>query len=173
MQVGRPAFLDYNGPVPEDLGKVFLPPNFDAMDQDEQRKAKALHRAQTLHNLYIVPCLQFNETVFQAIRGQNTLRHQVSVVPGLDLMDYEPLLNRMFGDAEKEWAHIVGVEDGSPPRMPFPLQFSYEEIQQQEQAGEQWAQGVELMNAFVGDTARFKHWDGRVSDVDYKNLEER
>jgi hypothetical protein len=30
MQVGRPAFLDYNGPVPEDLGKVPLPPNFDS-----------------------------------------------------------------------------------------------------------------------------------------------
>lgn len=66
MQVRRPAFLDYNGPVPEDLGKVPLPPNFDTMDPDEQRKAKALRRAQTLHNLYLVRRLQVNETVFQA-----------------------------------------------------------------------------------------------------------
>ncbi|KAE8409110.1 phosphotransferase enzyme family protein [Aspergillus pseudonomiae] len=145
MQVGRPAFLHYNGPVPEDLGKVPLPPNFDSMGPDEQRKAKALHRAQTLHNLYVVRCLQVNETIFQAIQKQNTLRHQVSVVPGLVLMDYEPLLNSLLRDVEKEWPSI-----------------------QQDQDGELWAQGVELMDAFVGDTGCFKHWDGRVSDVDYE-----
>lgn len=160
MQVRRPAFLDYNGPVPENLGKVPLPSNFETMDPDDQHRAKALHRAQTLHNLYLVRCLQFNETVFQAIQAQNTLRHQVSVVPGLVLMDYEPLLNSLLIDVEKEWAHIASV--------PFPLQLSDEEIKQQEHDGELWAQGVELMNAFVDDTGCFKHWDGRVSDVDYE-----
>ena len=102
MQVGRPAFLDYNGPVPEDLGKVPLPPNFVSMGPAEQRKAKALHKPQTLHNLYLVRCLQVNETIFQAIQKQNTLRHQVSVVPGLVLMDYEPPLNSLLRDVEKE-----------------------------------------------------------------------
>ena len=169
MQVGRPAFLDYNGPVPEGLGKVHLPPNFDSMEAGEQRKAKALHLAQTLHNLYLVRCLQVNESAFQAIQGQNTLRHQVSVVPGLVLMDYEPPLNSLLRDVEKEWAHIVGSEgDGNSPSIPFPLQFSDEEIQLQEQDGELWAQGVELMEAFIGDTGCFKHWDGRVSDEDYE-----
>ncbi|OGM49765.1 hypothetical protein ABOM_001786 [Aspergillus bombycis] len=128
MQVGRPAFLDYNGPVPEDLGKVPLPPNFDSIDLDEQRKAKALHRAQTLHNLYLVRCLQVSETIFQVIQNQNTLRHQVRVVPGLVLMDYKPLHNSLFSD---------------------------EEIQQQDQDGALWAQGVELMDVLVGDTGCF------------------
>ncbi|RLL93367.1 hypothetical protein CFD26_102036 [Aspergillus turcosus] len=169
MQVGRPAFLDYNGPVPEDMGKVPLPPNFDSMDPDEQRKVKALHTAQTLHNLYLVRCLQVNETAFQAIQGQDTLRHQVSVVPGLVLMDYEPLLNRLLRDVKKEWAHIVAVGgDGSSPGTPLSLQFSDEEIQQQEQDGELWAQGVGLMDAFVADTGCFKHWDGRVNDANYE-----
>ncbi|OJJ73162.1 hypothetical protein ASPBRDRAFT_73611 [Aspergillus brasiliensis CBS 101740] len=169
MQVGRPAFLDYNGPVPKDLGRVPLPPNFDSMDLDEQRKAKALHRAQTLHNIYLVRCLQSNETVFQAIQSQNTLRHQVSVVPGLVLMDYEPLLNDLLRDVGKEWAHIVGAgRDSSSPGIPCPLQFSDHEIRQQEQDGELWAQGVELMNAFVDDTGCFKHWDGRVSSEDHE-----
>ena len=169
MQVGRPAFLDFNGPTPEELGKVPLPPNFDLMDLDEQRKAKKLHLAQTLHNLYLVRCLQGNETVFQAIHGQNTLQHQVSVVPGLVLMDYEPLLNNLLRDVEKDWAHIVAARgDGLSPGTPFPLYFSNEEIQQQEQDGELWAQGVELMDAFVRDTGCFKHWDGRVTDVDYE-----
>ncbi|KAL2854740.1 kinase-like domain-containing protein [Aspergillus pseudodeflectus] len=128
MQVGRPAFLDYNGPVPEDLGKVPLPPNFDSLDPEEQRKAKALHRAQTLHNFYLVRCLQVNEPVFQAIQSQNTLPHQVSVVPGLVVMDYEPLLNDLLGDG-----------DSSSSEMRFPLQFSDYEIRQQEQDGELWA----------------------------------
>ncbi|KAE8378139.1 hypothetical protein BDV26DRAFT_304564 [Aspergillus bertholletiae] len=136
MQVGRPAFLDYNGPVPESLEKVALPPDFSSLDPDEQKKAKTLHRTQTLHNLYL-----------------NTLRHQVSVVPGLILMDYEPLLNSLLRDVGKEWAHI----------------FSNEEIQQQEQDGELWARGVALMNAFVCDTGCFKHWDGMVGNMDYES----
>ncbi|KAJ5958882.1 phosphotransferase enzyme family protein [Penicillium vulpinum] len=168
MQVGRPVFLDYDGPVPKDLMKVPLPQNFNFMGPDEQQKAKALHRAQTLHNIYLVRCLQANETIFQAIQGHNTLRHQVSVVAGLVLMDYEPLLNSLLRDVEKEWAHIVGVGgDGSSPRTPFPLQLSEKEIRQQEEDGELWAQGVELMNAFVANTGCFKHWDGRVSNGDY------
>ncbi|BDD54409.1 hypothetical protein MAP00_000029 [Monascus purpureus] len=100
----------------------------------------------------------------QAIQGQNTLQHQVSVVPGLVLMYYEPLLHRPLRDVEKEWAHIIGVGgDGSSPVTPFPLQLSDEETQQD---GDLWAQGVELMNAFVDDTGCFNHWDGRVSDID-------
>ncbi|PWY76013.1 phosphotransferase enzyme family protein [Aspergillus sclerotioniger CBS 115572] len=169
MQAGRPAFLDYNGPTPKDLGKVPLPPNFDSMHPDEQRKAKALRLAQTLHNIYLDRCLQQNKPAFEAIQGQNTLQHQVSVAPGLVSMDYEPLLNSLLRDVEKEWAHIDAVGNNDIPRgTPFPLRFSDEEIQEQERDGELWAQGVELMDAFVGDTGCFKHWDGRVSDADYE-----
>lgn len=167
-QVGRPAFLDYNGPVLDGLGKVPLPSDFNSMGQDEQRRAKTLHQPQSLHNLYLVRCLQRNETAFQAIQGQNSLRHQVSVVPGLVLMDYEPLLSRLLRDVQKEWASIVGMTADGSPVTPFPLQFSQEEIRQQEQDGELWAQGVELMNTFVSANECFKHWDGRVSEVDYE-----
>ncbi|BCR96680.1 phosphotransferase family protein [Aspergillus luchuensis] len=167
MQVGRPAFLDYNGPVPKDLGKIPLPSNIDQMDADEQRKGRELQRAQTLHNLYLVRCLQADETVFQALQNQSTLRHQVSVVPGLVLMDYEPLLNSLLRDVQKEWAQIVGIgDDGSSPRTPCPLQFSAEEVQQQEEDGELWAQGIALMDTFIADTGCFKHWDGRVDEID-------
>ncbi len=41
-----------------------LPATIDAMGQDEQRRAKELHQAPTLHNLYIVQCLQRNSAVF-------------------------------------------------------------------------------------------------------------
>ena len=87
MQVRRPAFLDYIGPVPEGLGRVSLPVDFDVMEPEEKRKVKLLHKAQTLHNLYLVRWIQGNELVFRAIIGQNSLRYQVSVVPGLVIMD--------------------------------------------------------------------------------------
>ncbi|KAL3491047.1 phosphotransferase enzyme family protein [Aspergillus germanicus] len=169
MQVGRLAFLDYNGPVPEKLGKVHLPPSFDSMDPDEQRNAKALHTAQTLHNIYLVRCLQSNKTVFNAIEGQNTLRHQISVTLGLVLMGYEPLLNSLLRDVGKEWTQIVGIgEGGNSPTTPFPLQLTDEEVRLQERDGDLSAQGVELMNTFVEDTGCFKHWDGRVTDLVYE-----
>ncbi|KAK2752628.1 hypothetical protein FQN55_006741 [Onygenales sp. PD_40] len=168
MRVARPAFLDYDGPAPEELQRVQLPVNFDSMLPDEQRKAKALHQAQTLHNLYFARSRQVNIEAFQATQGQDTLRHQVSVIPGLTLMDYEPCLSSLLKDVEKSWSEIVGVgPDGSPP-VSCPLQFSAAEVQQQEQDEELWAQGVELMNDFISDTGCFKHWDGKVSDAYYE-----
>jgi hypothetical protein len=52
-------------------------------------------------------------------------------------MDYEPLLNDLLRDVEKEGAHIIGAwGDSSSPGMPFPSQFSNYEIRLQEQDGE-------------------------------------
>lgn len=91
------------------------------------------------------------------------------MVPGLVLMDYEPLLNSLLRDVQKEWAQIVGIgDDGTSPRIPCPLQFSTEEVQQQEEDGELWAQGIALMDTFIADTGCFKHWDGRVNEIDYE-----
>ncbi|PGH21558.1 hypothetical protein AJ80_03118 [Polytolypa hystricis UAMH7299] len=91
MQVTRPGFLDYNGPVPQELGKVHLPANFDSMIPDEQQKAKALHQAQTLHNLYLARSCQVNTEAFQAMQGQDTFRHQEQDeelwARGVELMD--------------------------------------------------------------------------------------
>ncbi|EFW21407.1 hypothetical protein D8B26_001612 [Coccidioides posadasii str. Silveira] len=75
-QVTMPGFLDYNGPIPKELGRVSLPPNFGSTTPDEQREAKELHQAQTLHNLYLALSRQINPTAFQAIKGQDSLRHQ-------------------------------------------------------------------------------------------------
>jgi hypothetical protein len=84
-------------------------------------------------------------------------------------MDYDPLLNSLLRDVEKELAHIVRVNDnGTSPQTPFPLQFSDKETRLQEQDVDLWAQGVELMNTFIEDTGCFKHWHGRVTDVDYE-----
>jgi hypothetical protein len=102
MQVTRPAFLDFNGPIPEELGKFSLPQNFDTLSPDDQREAKALHQAQTLHNLYIARCYQQNPKACLAMQQKDSLRHQVTVVPSTIIMDYEPYLNHLLGDVEKE-----------------------------------------------------------------------
>lgn len=167
-QVARPGFLDYNGPVPDKLAPINLPPNIDSMAPNEQQKAKKLHQAQTLHNLYLALSSQVNNIAFQAIQEKNNLRHQVSVVPGLILADYEPYLNNLLRDVEKEWPKIVGENSDGLPLVPCPLQFSAAEAKQQEHDEELWAQGVELMNDFVNETGCFKHWDGRVSNADYE-----
>lgn len=170
LQVTRPSFLDFNGPIPEDLGKVSLPENFDRFSPDEQCEAKALQQAQTLHNLYMARCYQQNPQVFLAMQQRDSLRHQVTVVPGTVLMDYEPYLNHLLRDVEKEWTNIVGQGSDGHPLRPCPLQFSAAEVEQQESDEELWAQGVELMNNFITDVGGFKHWDGRVSDEDYETI---
>lgn len=134
----------------------------------EQQKAKVLHQAQTLHNLYLARSRQINPVVFEAIQGQKTLRHQVSVIPGLTIMDYEPCLNSLLRDIQKEWPSIVGQDSDGASSIPCPLQFSADEVEEQERDVELWAQGVRLMEEFTSDTGCFKHWDGRVNEQDYE-----
>ncbi|KAF2133876.1 phosphotransferase enzyme family protein [Dothidotthia symphoricarpi CBS 119687] len=173
LQVTRPGFLDFNGPIPGDLGKVSLPENFDTLPPDEQHKAKALQQAQTLHNLYMALCYQQNPQVFLAMQQKDSLRHQVTVVPGTVLMDYEPYLNHLLRDVEKEWPKIVGEGSDGHPLKPCPLHFSAAEVEQQEKDEELWAQGVELMDDFIANVGGFKHWDGRVSNEDYETIREQ
>ncbi|EAS36249.3 phosphotransferase enzyme family protein [Coccidioides immitis RS] len=168
MQVTMPGFLDYNGPIPKELGRVSLPPNFGFMTPDEQRKAKELRQAQTLHNLYLALSRQINPTAFQAIKGQDSLRHQVSVVPGLTITDSEPCLTGLLREVEKGWSTIVGNGPDGLPSKHCPLRFSAAEVEQQEHDEKLWAQGVDLMNHFINETGCFKHWDGRVSNEDYE-----
>lgn len=168
MQAARPGFLDYDGPVPEELGLVSLPSNIDTMPEDERQKAKKLHQAQTLHNLYLALTRRANAVAFQAIQNQATLRHQISVTPGLILADYEPYLHNILRDVAKEWPDIVGKDENDIPLVPCPLLFSAAEVKDQEREEDLWAQGVELMNEFIRDTGCFKHWDGRVSTADYE-----
>ncbi|OAL72449.1 hypothetical protein A7D00_3450 [Trichophyton violaceum] len=167
MQVTRPAFLDYNGPTPKELGRVSLPPNFDSMSAEEQVEAKALYHSQTLHNLYLALTLRSNPTTFQALQGHSTPHQQVSVLPGLTLTDCEPCLNSLLREIKDSWPTIVGVAADGKPSIPCPLDFSAADVEQQERDVELWAQGVELMNEFIKDTGAFKHWDGRVEIADY------
>ena len=83
-------------------------------------------------------------------------------------MDYEPCLGSLLKDVEKEWSNIVGVKTDGSPVIPWPLQYSAAEAQQQETDANLWAQGVKLMNEFINDTGCFKHWDGRVSEADHE-----
>ncbi|KAL4905221.1 hypothetical protein BDW74DRAFT_185269 [Aspergillus multicolor] len=147
-QVARPVFLEYKGPLPETLDKVRLPENFETLSPEQQKHAKSLHQAQTLHNLYLAQSRQLNPAVFNAIQGQQTLRHQVSAIPGSTIMDYEPCLNNLLRDIQRDWSGITGQEAS----IPCPLQFSVEEVAAQERDEELWAQGVALMEEFVADT---------------------
>ena len=133
MQVTRPAFLDFNGSVPEELGKVSLPQNFETLSPDDQREAKALQQAQTLHNLYMARCYLQNPEAFLAMQQKDTLHHQVTVVPGRTLMDYEPYLDHLLRDVEQEWPKIVGLGPDGNPLIPCPLRFSTAEIKEQEE----------------------------------------
>jgi hypothetical protein len=173
MQVTRPGFLDFNGPKPEELGKVSLPENFNTLSPNEQREAKALHQAQTLHNLYMARSYQQNPEAFLAMQQKDSLRHQVAVVPGTVLMDYEPYLNHLLRDVEKEWPKIVGTGSDRLPLIPCPLHFSTAEIEQQGKDEELWAQGVKLMNTFISDAGGFKYWNGKVSNEDYETLKDQ
>lgn len=172
-QVTLPAFLEFNGPLPSYSQRVMLPGNFHTLSLNEQCEAITLQQAQTLHQLYMSSCRQENPRAYIALQQKDSLRHQVTVMPGLVHMDYEPYLNHLLREVNQDWCNIIGSGSIDKDARPCPLQFSAAEIRTQERDEELWANGVELMNKFIADIGGAKHWDGRVSSDNYESWREQ
>lgn len=72
------------------------------MTSDEQRNAKELHQAQTLHNIYLALSCQSNPTEFRALMDRDSLRHQLRAGPALTIADSKLCLTGLLGEVEKE-----------------------------------------------------------------------
>ena len=171
LQARHPALIEFNGPIPEGLGRIELPENFDEMSADQQKEAKMLRSAQSLYKLYEVDLLQRNKSIFRALQYRETLAGKITGLAGSLFSDGEPIVNGMLMAVEKEWLNIVGPGPDGQPSVPCPLVFSAQERTLQSEHEAQWVRGVELMEAVLEQLGAFRGWDGWVNHADYELME--
>ncbi|KAL9124557.1 MAG: hypothetical protein Q9217_006122 [Psora testacea] len=173
LQARHPALIEFNGPIPEGLGRIELPENFDEMSADKQKEAKMLRSAQSLYKLYEVELRQRNENIFRALQYRETLTCKITALAGSLFSDGEPIVNGMLMAVEREWLNIVEPGPDGRPSVPCPLVFSAQERTLQSVHEAQWIRGVELMEAVLDQLGAYRGWDGWVNHASYESMKAR
>lgn len=168
FQARHPALIEFNGPIPEGLGRIELPENFKLLSAAEQKEAKVLRAAQSLYKLYEIEMIERNKNVFRALQHRKTLPCKITAMVGSLFSDGEPIVNGMLMAMEKEWPDIVGKGPGGQPSVPYPLAFSVQERALQTEHEAQWARGVELLEAVLEEVGAYRGWDGWVNHAQYE-----
>jgi len=173
LQARHPALIEFNGSIPEGLGRIELPGNFDEMSADEQREAKMLRSAQSLYKLYEVELRQRNENMFRALQYRETLPCKITALAGSLFSDGEPIVNGLLMAVQREWLNIVGPGPDGRPSVPCPLVFSAPEKTLQSEHEALWIRGVELMEAVLEQLGAYRGWDGWVNHASYELINAR
>lgn len=173
LQARHPALIEVHGPIPEGLGRIELPENFDKMSVDEQKEAKKLRSAQSLYKLYEVELRQQNKNIFHALQYRETLACKITALAGSLFSDGEPIVNGMLMTLEKEWPKIVEPGPDGRPSVPCPLAFSEQERKLQSEDQAQWIRGVELMEEVLEQLGVYRGWDGWVNHSSYELMRTR
>ncbi|KAM5435848.1 hypothetical protein MferCBS31731_006106 [Microsporum ferrugineum] len=173
LQVRRPAFLDFDGPIPERLKLPRLPENFDELSLEEQVCAKRLRDEQALYVLYEIELLQQCRAAGSALHGRDTLVSRVTGLAGSLSSDGEPVVLGYLMQVVDRWSEIVGKDAAGMPLVPCPVNFTEAERIKQREDLQKWQEGVELMNDVVQSLGVYSGWDGFVSHDEYDAMRQR
>lgn len=175
LQTRIPALLEFDGPLPPPgLDQIALPSNFESLSPEEQHAAKILRRDQSLHKLYEIGLLQHAEPAAQALRLRNVIGTRVTAMAANIFKDGEPVVLGYLMSIVDNWAAVVGPGlKADEPLVPFPLQFTAEQRQQQQKDEELWSSGVELLSDLRDQLGVYNGWDGYVSHDMYEELKLR
>ncbi|DAA73906.1 TPA_exp: Uncharacterized protein A8136_3892 [Trichophyton benhamiae CBS 112371] len=168
LQARRPAFLDFDGPLPERLKFPSLPENFDDLQPEEKLKVKKLRDEQALYVLYEIELLRQCRAAGSALHGRDTLVSRLTGLAGSVFTDGEPVVLGYLMQAVDRWGEIVGKDTAGDPIIPCPIAFTDAERTKQRVDQQRWEKGVELMDDVVQSLGAYSGWDGFVSHDDYE-----
>ncbi|EGE08072.1 phosphotransferase enzyme family protein [Trichophyton equinum CBS 127.97] len=168
LQARRPAFLDFDGPIPERLKFPSLPENFDDMQPEEKLNAKKLRDEQALYILYEIELLRQCRAAGSALHGRDTLATRLTGLAGSVFTDGEPVVLGYLIRVVDRWGEIVGKDATGDPVIPCPITFTDAERTKQRIDQQKWEKGVELMDDVVQSLGVYTGWDGFVSHDDYE-----
>ncbi|KAJ5155348.1 phosphotransferase enzyme family protein [Penicillium capsulatum] len=167
LQVHHLVLVEFEGPVPDGLGSIKLPDNFDDLSPEKQLEAKKLRAAQSLYKLYDIQLLQQCPEIAQAMHLKSSFLGQVVGLAGSVFTDGEPILQGMLIRLKEGWSKIIGES------IPCPLSFSVEEKERQREDEAKWASGVELMEGVLDQIGAYQGWDGWVNYNGYEPLKKK
>jgi hypothetical protein len=167
QQVITPAFLDFNGPKPDEgLSFPSLPENFQTLSAEEKANAEGLQTQQLLYKLYEIQSGRQNKDVFNALQYANTLGCQIIALISQVFNDGETIIKGQLIQLVQQWSATVG-RDGTP----CPITITEDDIMQQKVDQQKWEAGVQLMEDVLESLGGAESgWQGWVSHEEYAQM---
>ena len=163
QQVITPAFLDFNGPKPDEgLRFPSLPDNIQTLSVEEKAKAKGLQTQQLLYKLYEIQSGRQNKDVFKALQNSHILGCQIISLIS-QVFDGETIIKGQLIQLVQQWGATIGA-DGTP----CPITITDDDIVQQKIDQQKWEEGVQLMEDVPEALGGAENgWQGWVSHKEY------
>ncbi|KAE8151558.1 phosphotransferase enzyme family protein [Aspergillus avenaceus] len=170
QQVITPAFLDFEGPRPnEGLSAPSLPESFEELPPVEQQRAKALRSQQSLFKLYEIQSARGNRPVFNTLQACNTLGCQIISLASQVYNDGETVIRGQLMQLAEDWKQLHGNSG-----VPCPLVYTTDDISKHEVDQLKWEEGVQLMEDVLDSLGGAENgWQGWVSHDDYDQMKKK
>lgn len=162
--------IDYEGPKPNGFAQPELPPNFETLDLEAKRAAKALFLAKSFWLTWEIETQRKTPELLQASRYRDTLPGQILGMIGSIYDDGEPYVQKLLADVAEEttWKEVVGNSS-----IECPLKYSTEELQQQKSEYAKWERDVDRKARVIEDIGVYPGWNGAVTPDDYGEVIKR
>jgi hypothetical protein len=170
QQAATPAFLDFEGPKPDEgVSGPSLPENFEVLSAVEQAQAKTLQTQQSLYKLYEIQSARQNKEDFKALQYSSSLGSQIISLVSQAFNDGEPIIRGQLIQLAQEWDRIVGKD-----QQTCPLSVTPDDIREQEHDLQKWEEGVQLMEDVLDSLGGVENgWQGWVSYEDYDQMRDK
>ena len=98
----HPSLLEYDGPRLDGFVKPELPKDFDSLDPDAKKSAKATYLAQLFWLTYEIQVKKAVPELLQAFRYRDTLPGQILGIIPSTYGDGEPYIQSLLADISQE-----------------------------------------------------------------------
>ncbi|RJE21579.1 Phosphotransferase enzyme family [Aspergillus sclerotialis] len=142
LQARHPAVVEFEGPIPEGLGSIHLPSNYDNLSPEEELEARKLRAAQSLYKLYDIELIQQCPNISRALQFKDSLAGQITGLAGSLFSDGEVVVQGMVN---LYWTVCF-----------LPTLLTAEDKEQQKEDEAKWASGVELMEEFLSKVGVYR-----------------
>lgn len=171
----HPSLIEYDGPRVNGFGKPELPQDFDSLDLDAKKSAKATHNAQLFWLSYEIQVQKAVPELLHALRSRNSLVGQLLGMISSTFGDGEPYIQSLLADLSQVdiWKQVVGVNAAGDPIMQCPLHYSKQKISEQQMDYEKWQKDIERKARVIDDLGVYTGWNGAVPPEQYDEISRR
>lgn len=172
----HPSLIEYDGPRVNGFEKPELPQDFDTLDPDAKKSAKATHTAQLFWLSYEIQVQKAVPELIHAFRSKDALIGQLLGMISSTFGDGEPYIQSLLADLSEEdiWKQVVGVNAAGDPNVPCPLQYSKEEISEQQMDYKMWQKDIERKaRVVIDELGVYTGWNGAVPPEQYDEMSRR
>jgi hypothetical protein len=173
LHIHYPSLIEYQGLILDGFAKPQLPSDYEELDIDAKKSARALHTAQSLWMLYKVYTRKQAPDLLRVLSNRDFLPRQILNLVGSTFDDGEPYVHHTLSALvdPKMWPKIL--DQLNQEVVPCPLSYSDEQLFKQKTELAKWERDVERKSRVIAEVGAYTGWNGAVLPSEYDDVSKR